>query len=310
MSTRQLARMDLNLLLTLQVLLECHSVSEAARQLHLTQSAISKALSRLRAQFNDPLFLRVSKGLVPTPFALRLQRPLHDWLETATGLFVQEEFDAATWKGELELVAHEFLHVTLVPQLLALLHERSPNMKLTVHSQYNRQLAGLEQGGIDFVLNLEFSELSADFESEVMYTDAPAILARTGHPLRKKPWTREDLLRYPRIALRVPDADKFLVFRPRAGQPPLSQQWPAAYETDNLMVALATLSRTDCLSLAGGLLDGLTSRDLSFKPLESASPPPFKLAYCLVSHRRVQKSAPHQWLKQTIAEVFKTLRPS
>ena len=307
MSTRQLARMDLNLLLTLQVLLECHSVSAAARQLHLTQSAISKALGRLRVQFNDPLFLRVSKGLVPTPFAQRLQRPLHDWLETASGLFVQGDFDPATWKGELTLVAHEFLHVTLVPLLLALLHERAPGTKLKVHSQYSHQLKGLELGEIDFVLNLEFSDLPADFDSEVMYTDAPAILARVTHPLRKKPWTRDDLLGYPRIALRVPDADRFLIFRPRAGQAPLSQLWPAAYETDDLTAALATLSRTDCLLLAGGLLNRLASRELRFKPLESTTPPPFTLAYCLVSHRRVQKSAPHQWLKQTIKELFETL---
>jgi DNA-binding transcriptional LysR family regulator len=307
MPTRQLARTDLNLLLTLQVLLECHSVSSAARQLHLTQSAISKALSRLRAQFNDPLFLRVSKGLVPTPFAQQLKQPLHDWLETAAGLFVQENFDPATWKGELTLVAHEFLHVTLVPRLLALLHERAPGMKLKVHSQYNQQLKGLERGEIDFVLNLEFSELSAEFESDVMYTDAPAILARTAHPLRKKQWTRDDLLRYPRIALRVPDADKFMIFKPRAGQLPLSQLWPAAYETDDLTVALATVSRTDCLLLAGGLLTRLTTRDLNFQPLDSTNTPSFKLAYCLVSHRRVQKSAPHQWLKRTIGELFQTL---
>jgi DNA-binding transcriptional LysR family regulator len=299
--------MDLNLLLTLQVLLECHSVSAAARQLHLTQSAISKALSRLRSQFNDPLFLRVSKGLVPTPFALRLKQPLHDWLETAAGLFVQGDFDPATWKGELTLVAHEFLHVTLVPRLLELLHERAPGMKVKVHSQYNHQLKGLELGEIDFVLNLEFSELSAEFESDVMYTDAPAILARAAHPLRKKQWTRDELLRYPRIALRVPDADKFLIFKPRAGQPPLSQLWPAAYETDDLTVALATVSRTDCLLLAGGLLTRLTTRDLNFQPLESANTPPFKLAYCLVSHRRVQKSAPHQWLKGAIGELFQAL---
>ncbi len=307
MSTRPLARMDLNLLLTLQVLLETHSVSLAAHQLHLTQSAISKALSRLRVQFNDPLFLRASKGLVPTPFARRLQQPLHDWLETAAGLFVQEDFDPATWKGELTLVAHEFLHVTLVPPLLALLHERAPGMTLKVHSQYSHQLQGLELGEIDFVMTLEFSELSAEFESEVMYTDAPEILARAAHPLRKKPWTRDDLLRYPRIALRVPDADKFMIFKPRAGQPPLSQLWPAAYETDDLTVALATLSRTDCLLLAGGLLNRLATRELNFKPLESTTPPPFKLAYCLVSHRRVQKSAAHQWLKRTIGELFQAL---
>ncbi len=307
MSTRQLARMDLNLLLTLQVLLESHSVSAAARQLHLTQSAISKALARLRVQFNDPLFLRASKGLVPTPFARRLQQPLHDWLETASGLFVQDEFDAATWKGELTLVAHEFLHVILVPRLLALLHERAPGMTLKVHSQYSDQLQGLELGEIDFVMNLEFSDLSTEYESEVMYTDTPAILARTAHPLRKKQWTRDDLLRYPRIALRVPDADKFMMFKPRAGQPPLSQLWPAAYETDDLTVALATLSRTDCLLLAGGLLNRLATRELSFKPLESTTAPPFKLAYCLVSHRRVQKSASHQWLKRTIGELFQAL---
>ncbi|MEO8465688.1 MAG: LysR family transcriptional regulator [Gammaproteobacteria bacterium] len=307
MSTRQLARMDLNLLLTLQVLLECHSVSLAARQLHLTQSAISKALARLRVQFDDPLFLRASKGLVPTPFAKRLKQPLHDWLETAAGLFVHETFDPGQWHGEFTLVAHEFLHVTLVPRLLALLHERAPGARLRVHSQYNHQLKGLELGEVDFVLTLEFSELSAEFQSEVMYTDAPAILARKSHPLRKKPWTREDLLLYPRIALRVPDADKFLIFKPRAGQPPLSQLWPAAYETDDLTVALATLCRTDCLLLAGGLLNRLATRDMNFAPLESSLAPPFNLAYCLVSHRRVQKSAPHQWLKETIAELLKTL---
>jgi DNA-binding transcriptional LysR family regulator len=307
MAIRQLARMDLNLLLTLQVLLETHSVSAAARQLHLTQSAISKALSRLRAQFDDPLFLRVSKGLVPTPFARHLQQPLHEWLETAAGLFVHEDFAPATWKGELVLVAHEFLHVTIVPRLLALLHERAPGMTLKVLSQHHDQLQGLELGDVDFVLSLQFSELSSDFDSEILYTDAPAILARANHPLRKKPWTRDDLLRYPRIALRVPDMDKFMLFRPGSGQPPLSHVWPAAYETDNLTVALATVSRTDCLLLAGGLLNGLTTRDLNFKPLESTNAPPFKLTYCLVNHRRVQKSAPHQWLKRTITEVFHAL---
>jgi DNA-binding transcriptional LysR family regulator len=307
MSTRQLARMDLNLLLTLQVLLECHSVSAAARQLHLTQSAISKALARLRAQFNDPLFLRVSKGLVPTPFALRLQKPLHEWLETASGLFLQEDFDPATWKGELMLVAHEYLHVTLVPRLLAVLHERAPGMRLKVHSHYHDQLGGLEAGDIDFVLNLEFSDLSEEFQSEVMYTDSPSILARTSHPLHKTTWGREDLLRYPRIALRVPDAERFMMFRPRSGQPPLSQLWPATYETDDLMVALSTVALTDCLLLAGGVLNGLTTRDSSFRPLVSVAPPAFKLAYCLVTHRRVHRSAAHQWLKQTIKESFAAL---
>jgi DNA-binding transcriptional LysR family regulator len=307
MLTRQLSRMDLNLLLTLQVLLECHSVSVAARELHLTQSAISKALGRLRVQFNDPLFLRVSKGLVPTPFAQRLRQPLREWLETAAGLFVREDFDPASWKGEFMLVAHDYLHVTLVPRLLALLHERAPGMNLKVHSQYSHQLDGLERGEIDFVLNLQFSNLPAEFRSEVMFEDEPVIFARAGHPLRKKQWNRDDLLRYPRIALRLPDMERFMMFQPRAGQPPLSQVWPAAYESDNLTVALATVASTDCLLPAGGLLNRLATRELNFKPLRSTYTPPFKLAYCLVSHERVQNSAPHQWLRRTIGELFRDL---
>jgi DNA-binding transcriptional LysR family regulator len=307
MLTRQLSRIDLNLLLTLQVLLECHSVSVAARELHLTQSAISKALGRLRAQFNDPLFLRASKGLVPTPFAQRLRQPLRKWLETAAGLFVREDFDPAAWQGEFMLAAHDYLHVTLVPRLLALLHDRAPGIALKVHSQYSHQLDGLERGELDFVLNLEFSNLPAEFRSEAMFEDEPVILARAGHPLRKKRWNRDDLLRYPRIALRVPDAERFMMFQPRPGQPALSQVWPAAYESDNLIVALASVSRTNCLLPAGGVLNRLATRELDFKPLRSTYTPPFKLAYCLVSHERVHNSAPHQWLRQTIGELFRDL---
>lgn len=306
MLTRQLARTDLNLLLTLEVLLEHRSVTEAAHRLHLTQSAISKALGRLRQQFDDPLFHRTSKGLVPTPFAERLREPLHAWLETAATLFIREDFDPATWAGEFQLVAHDYLHVALVPRLLTLLRDQAPRVSLRVQSQFADQLVGLADGELDFVLNFEFSGLTADFESETLYTDSPVILAGLRHPLRKKRWTPDDLLRYPRVALRVPDMDKFMMFQSR-GQPLLSHRWPAAYETDNLIVALAAVARTDCLLPAGDLLTGLATRELAFKPLPSTNPPPFKLAYCLVSHRRLKNSAPHQWFKGLIRQVFATL---
>jgi hypothetical protein len=55
------------------------------------------------------------------------------------------------------------------------------------------------------------------------------------------------------------------------------------------------------------VLNELATPDVNFKPLKSTYSPPFKLAYCLVSHRRVQNSAPHQWLKQTIGRLFQAL---
>ena len=76
MLLEQLARIDLNLLIILQVLLEERNGSRAARRLHLSQSAVSKALGRLRETFDDPLFVRSAYGMDPTPRALDLQQQL------------------------------------------------------------------------------------------------------------------------------------------------------------------------------------------------------------------------------------------
>ena len=72
MDTRELAKIDLNLLISLQVLLEEHNVSRAAERLYITQPAMSKTLSRLRTVFNDPLFTRCSHGMQPTPRAMEI----------------------------------------------------------------------------------------------------------------------------------------------------------------------------------------------------------------------------------------------
>ncbi len=70
MDIRQIARIDLNLLIALQVLLEERNVSRAAERLYITQPAMSKTLGRLREVFDDPLFIRSSHGVRPTPKTL------------------------------------------------------------------------------------------------------------------------------------------------------------------------------------------------------------------------------------------------
>ena len=67
---------DLNLLVTLDVLLSEGSVAAAARRLRLSPSAMSRALARLRAATGDPLLVRAGRGLVPTPRALELGEPV------------------------------------------------------------------------------------------------------------------------------------------------------------------------------------------------------------------------------------------
>lgn len=304
MNLRQLARTDLNLLLTLHVLLEERSVSHAAHKLHLTQPAISKALARLRELLGDPLFQRASRGLVPTPFAISLQGPLQQWLQDATAMFDGSEFDAASWHGEFSIEANEFLHMLVLPPLVETLARKAPGIQLKTHTQYHDQLHGLEQGELDFVLNLEFSVLPPAFTSEVVYSDAPALFARSGHPLHRQRFRHDDIFRYPRVSLRMADMEKFMLFQSRTGLPPLKHVWPALCETDNLVAALAIVARTDYILPGAGILAALASRELDFKPLPTTGAPAVKLDYCLVSHQRVQHSAAHAWMRQTIKEVI------
>ena len=76
MNLDNLAKIDLNLLAILQILLEEESVTRAAHRLHLSQSALSKSLNRLRDTLGDPLFLRTAHGLKPTAHALQLKAQL------------------------------------------------------------------------------------------------------------------------------------------------------------------------------------------------------------------------------------------
>lgn len=95
MQLDKLTRIDLNLLVVLQVLLEEQSVTRAAVRLNLSQSALSKSLSRLRETLGDPLFSRTAHGLKPTAHALALAERLPGVLQALNQLVMPPSFDPA-----------------------------------------------------------------------------------------------------------------------------------------------------------------------------------------------------------------------
>ena len=105
MDTREFSKVDLNLLISLQVLLEERSVSRAAERLFITQPAMSKTLTRLRILFNDALFTRSSRGMQPTPRALELAARLGEILGDISHLLSEPGFDPRAVQGEITLAA-------------------------------------------------------------------------------------------------------------------------------------------------------------------------------------------------------------
>ena len=88
---------DLNLLVVFDALLRNRSVSGAARELKMSQPATSFALNRLRTMFGEPLFVRTSRGIHPTPYAESLASPLESILDRIRAdLLQQQTFDPAT----------------------------------------------------------------------------------------------------------------------------------------------------------------------------------------------------------------------
>ena len=109
MQLKALKRIDLNLLVALQILLEESNVSRAAQRLFITQPAMSKTLRRLRDVFNDPLFIRGPHGIRPTPRALELQSALGPILEGIDTLIAPVVFDPSNFVGEVSIAISEFM---------------------------------------------------------------------------------------------------------------------------------------------------------------------------------------------------------
>ena len=109
MNKIELSRLDLNLLVTLSVLLEERSVPAAGRRLGRTPSAMSHALGRLREMLGDPLFVRVGHRLQPTPVAESLSAPLHDTLSAVEALLRQGPFEPARSDRTFRVVASDYL---------------------------------------------------------------------------------------------------------------------------------------------------------------------------------------------------------
>lgn len=126
-------RLDLNLLVALNVLLEECSVSRAAQRLNLGQSATSAALARLREHFQDPLLVPLGRGLQLTPLARQLAPKVRDVLDLAGELVeTTADFDPARCERRFTLVASDYVAATLIPAVSRELRRLAPGASLVV----------------------------------------------------------------------------------------------------------------------------------------------------------------------------------
>src|SRR5258707_2107095 len=175
-----LAALDLNLLVALDALLLEANVSRAAMRIGLSQPAPSHALQRLRDLLGDPLLVRVGARMELTPRAQALRGPLAQALDQVRGLFIPDDFDAASSERQFRLMMPDLAVELLVPPLMAKIARLAPNVRLDVvpwrgPSNFHAEFART----IDLVISI--GNAFKGFYRQLLYTD------RDGAP-RPSPW--------------------------------------------------------------------------------------------------------------------------
>lgn len=143
----KLHRLDIKQLRVFQALIREQNASKAASQLGLTQQAVSEQLKKLRDVFDDRLFLRKTNGFIPTPFAESLSHDIDRVLRDFQQLLSPKVFDPKTAQGMYVIAATDYAQQVVLPNFIAILRERSPNLKIIIRDFEIDKLHELMESG-------------------------------------------------------------------------------------------------------------------------------------------------------------------
>ncbi len=196
--------LDLNLLRVFDEVMQERSLTKAARNLSLTQPAVSNALRRLRETLGDDLLKRSGQGLEPTALALELWPAVRDALRTLQESLMPRDFSPATDTSTFVLAMADATAAELIPPLVNVLESQAPGMSLRVRPLTTRDPRRLlEEGEADLALGYFPATLAAltaqaqvgkgvAFEHRRLYDGQYVCVMRKGHPLAAQPVSLDD----------------------------------------------------------------------------------------------------------------------
>ncbi len=184
---------DLNLLVTLDVLLAEGSVARAAKRLQLSPSAMSRALARLRDVLGDPLLVRAGRGLVPTPRALELQQQVGNLVRDAEAVLRPTKLlDLKGLVRTFTLRTSDGFTESFGPAIVKKASEAAPRVQLRFLRKLDRSSDGLRDGSIDLETGVLGRALGPEIRAKALFRDRFIGVVRKGHPLQHGEITAAD----------------------------------------------------------------------------------------------------------------------
>ncbi|MCW8346817.1 LysR family transcriptional regulator [Vibrio sp. ZSDZ65] len=300
---QQLSRLDLNLLVSLSVLLKEKNVTRAAQTLYLSQPAMSRTLSRLRDLFDDPLFYRESNGLVPTQKALDLEMPLAELLRATQSLVAKSAFAPEKCEQTFVISIPPLMSSFLSAPLATALIKQAPHASLVEFPITTNPVQQLASRDVDFSIHINAPADSIEFPYQKIGTTYPVFYVAKNHPLtRADSVTLEDCLRYRFVDMSLDIRSAIGISNPVDVH--LAKQGierDIVFKSAQLFTLVELMQHTNTVMVASHRLTDLSHIGDQLVPVLSLNnEPDLAVDLYLIEHKRTATSAAHQWLKQLI----------
>ena len=291
---------DLNLLKVFHaVWLERH-VGRAGERLGLSQPAASNALNRLRDTFGDSLFVRVPKGMAPTPLAESLAPKIISAISTLETIFAPSVFDPRTLKRKFVIAGSDYYGQFVLPGLVATLRDTAPNSKVL-----GRSLQGafpkleLENGDVDIAIAGFFKKIPQNYYTQKLFDETFVCVLRKGHPALETNWTVDTYCEYEHLLI-SPQGD--LHGMADVALEAIGKSRRVVCGIDNFFTPGWIVAKSDLILTAPR---SLAAHYQSYLPVEQVEVPIELPAFSVVQvwHERTAADPANVWLRQTVRDL-------
>ena len=296
-----LRSVDLNLLTIFDAIMQTGKISAAAKQLGMTQPAVSNALGRLRLTFEDELFLRSRYGMTPTPKARELFEPVREALALIEStLAARASFDPEESSRTFNLAIGDFGEIVLLPALLKRLGAHQGDLRIRSFPELDSSSYDLvKQGQLDFYFDYRPAR-HEQLDSCPFTTEELVVIARRDHPSLRRTLTRKQYLDADHIILNDRHSGPSLLERVLRQDSPIPRR--SVVEINQYVAVPGLVSCTDCIAtLPRRMAEHFAQREpIRLLPL------PFRTKQStthLIWHRSQEKDPGHQWLKGVMLEI-------
>jgi DNA-binding transcriptional LysR family regulator len=294
---------DLNLLVTLDVVLTEGSVTRAAERLHLSPSAMSRALARLRAATGDPLLVRAGRGLVPTPRALELRAQVSQLVQEAkVVLHPAGQLNLTQLARTFTIRAREGFVENFGSDLIARVGAAAPGVRLCFVPKPTKESTSLRDGSVDLEIGVVGKTTGPEVRAQALFTDRFIGVVRKGHPLSQGEITpsRYASGRHISVSRRGRDTGPI-----DDALKPLGLERAIATIVGSFSTALALARSSDLVASVPERQTGNLRAGMHTFPLPIPTP---EITIALLWHPRLDADGAHRWLRGLVLETCAAIR--